>query len=76
MVPEHSKRFRDLAAGPRSEIGQSGKVPNSFKLSIEKVIELETFGLLSGPKAFEAILGPGRRTSERIRPVRKGAEFL
>ena len=58
VVRKHSKRFRDLAAGPRSEIGRSGKVPNSFTLSIEKVIDLETFGLPSGPKAFEAISGP------------------
>ena len=51
VVPRLSKRFRDLAAGPRSEIGRSGKVPNFFKLSIEKVIDLEIFWPPSGPKA-------------------------
>ena len=56
VVPKLSKRFRDLAAGPRSEIGQPGKVPNSFKLSIEKVIDLETFGPPSGPKASSSLL--------------------
>ena len=56
MVRTHSKRFRDLAAGPQSEIGQSGKVPNSFKLSIEKVIDLEIFGPPSGPKASSSLL--------------------
>ena len=57
-----SKRFRDLASGPRSEIGQSGKVPNSLKLSIQKVIDLEAFGAPIGPKAFEAISGSPVRT--------------
>ena len=50
------------------------RTPLSFLL--KNVIDLERFGPASGPKAFEAISGPGRRTSERNRPVRKDAEFL
>ena len=65
VVPRLSKRFRDLAAGPRSEIGWSGKVPNSFTLSIEKVIDLETFGLPSGPKASSSLL-----SSETMKNIR------
>ena len=49
------------------------KIPVGFYF---KWIDLETFGPPSGSKAFEAISGPGRRTSGRNRLVRKGAKFL
>ena len=50
VVPRHSKRFRDLAAKPRSEISRSGKVPNSFKLLLKKCSISRFFGLRVVPR--------------------------
>ena len=45
--------------------GPGRRMPNSFKLSIEKVIDLKIFGPPSGPKASSSFLSS--ETMENIR---------